>query len=210
MALNDILSGAVSLGRSLLGPSRAVDVVAILGPGFAPIFSNFRPLVATVTESAQLMEHPLETGAVIADHIVFDPMEIELPGIVRGEAEYRNTYAAVRATFKAGTLLTIVTRTGVYPSMVIYEMPHEERPQSFDAVEMSIRLRHAVFVTPQSTAMSADQTKDAKQASTTAKGAQQTTATNAAKSSAASSSYSNSGAGPTPSGSKLYQWTYGP
>lgn len=210
MALNDILSNAVTIGRSLLGPSRALDVVAILGPGFAPIFPAFRPLIASVAESAVLMEHPLETGALIADHIVFDPMEVELPGIIRGELEYRSTYALLRSTFQAGTLLTVVTRTGSYPNMVIYEIPHEERPQSFDAVEMSIRLRHANFVKPQSTSMSQAQVKDAKQSSTVAKGAQQTTTTNAAKSTAAASSYEASGAGAKPTGSKLYQWTYGP
>lgn len=210
MALTDILSGALSLGRSLLKPSRAVDVVAILGPGFVPVFMAARPLSATVFEDAKLMEHPLETGSMIADHIVIEPLEIELPCIVRGELEYRNTYAAFRGAFLTGTLLTVVTRTGVYPSMVITSMPHDERPQSFDSIEMNVRLRHAVFVQPQSTELTQEQTADPKQSSTTARGAQQTTQTNAAKTTAAASGYEASGAGPAPQGSTLYQWAYGP
>lgn len=210
MALTDILSGASSLGQSLLNPSRAVDVVAILGPGFVPLFEPARPLTAAVFESAELMEHPLETGSLIADHIVIEPLEIELPCIIAGETEYRNTYAAFKASFLTGALLTVVTRTGSYPDMVITSMPHDERPDSFDAIEMNVRLRHAVFVSPQSTELTQDQTTDAKQSSTVKKGAQQTTPTTAAKSSAAASSYSNSGAGAQPQGSTLYRWAYGP
>lgn len=210
MALTDILGGAISLGRSLLSPSRAVDVVAILGPGYTPIFALARPLTATVFEDARLMEHPLETGAVIADHIVFEPLEIEMPCLVRGEIEYRATYGALKSTFKAGTLLTVVTRSGVYPDMVITSLPHDERPHSFDALELNIRLRHAVFVQPSSEDLPQSKTADAKQSSTVKRGAQQTTTANPARSSAAASTYSNSGAAATPpQGSRLYQWAYG-
>lgn len=208
MALNDVLAPAFILGRSLLAPSRAVDVVAVLGPGFAPIFQFARPLTASVVETALLMEHPLEDGATIADHIVFDPISISLPLIMVGELEYRSTYALIRSTFNSGTRLTVVTRTGSYPNMVIEEMPHEESAEYFNAVTMRLQLREAKFVTPKSGGLS--QTQDAKQSSTVSRGSQQTTDTNAAKSSKAADNFKNSGAGPTPSGSTLYQWTYGP
>lgn len=217
MALTDILSGALDIGRSLLRPSRAVDVVAILGPGYSPIFSLARPLTATLYEKAKLMEHPLETGAVIADHIVFAPLEIEMTMILPGELAYRQTYAAISAAFKAGTLLTVSTRSGLYSDMVIEAMPHDERADSFDALEMKIRLRHAVFVTPKTTSISADKAADPKQASTVKKGGQQTTTTAASspKATAASVAKANSGTVNTPAagaaakGSTLYQWTYG-
>lgn len=207
MAITDILGTALSIGRSLLAPSRAMDVVAVLGPGFAPLFQFARPLEAEVVERATLMEHPLEDGAVIADHIVFDPIEIRLPLTIVGEAEYRSTYALIKSTFLAGSLLTVVTRTGSYPNMVIEEMPHREHPDAFNAVQMRLLLREAHFVTPKSGGLA--QTKDAKQASTVARGAQQTTATDATKSAKADSAYSNSGLGPGATGSTLYRWTYG-
>lgn len=215
MALTDILSGAASFGKSLLQPSRAIDVVAILGPGYTPLFSLARPLTATVYEDAKLMEHPLETGSSIADHIVFEPVEIELPMVLSGEVEYRQTYAAIKGAFKAGTLLTVSTRSGLYPDMVVTSMPHDERANSFDALEMNIRLRHAVFVTPKTTDLPANKVADPKQASTVKKGGQQTTGASAAKTSAAATAKANSGTANTPaagaaaSGSTLYQWTYG-
>lgn len=209
MALTDIITGAFNLGLSLLRPTAAIDVVAILGPGYVPLFGLARPLTATVFEDAQLMEHPLETGSVIADHIVVEPLEIQLPCMVVGELEYRNTYAALKAAFISGTLLTIVTRTASYPSMVIVSMPHEERPQSFNAIEMNIRLRHAVFVQPKSTALPASEVREPRQASTTPRGAQQTTTANAPRTEAAANAYNNSGSGQGSGGSTLYQWMYG-
>lgn len=207
MAITDQIFGAVSLARSLLTPTKALDVVAITGAGFVPIFSEARPLTASVYELADLMEHPLETGAVIADHIVFRPIEIELPLLCVGEIAYRSTYAAIRATFNAGTLLTIRTRTGSYPNMVISDLPHDETADEFDAISIRLRLREARFASPK-TGLSQDQVKDPKQASTAARGTQQTSGANASTSAKAASTYGQSGAAATPSvkGTTLLQW----
>lgn len=202
MAITDILNAAVTVARGLITPSRAVDVVAITGAGFAPLFASARPLAANVFEYADLMEHPLETGAVIADHIVFRPMEIELPLMCVGEFAYRSTYAALRTTFNSGQLLTVLTRTGSYPNMVITDLPHEETPDAFDAVAIRLRLREARFVQPKK-GLAASQVKNPTQASTSARGAQQTTATSAGGSTMAQSA---AGKTPTPQGSTLYQW----
>ncbi len=210
MAITDIITGAVGVARGLVTPTRSLDVVAITGAGFAPLFSAARPLTAGVYEFADIMEHPLETGALIADHIVFQPTEIELPLMCVGELAYRSTYAALRSTFKAGTLLTIRTRTGSYPNMVITDLPHEETPDAFDAVAIRLRLREARFVSPK-TGLSQSQVKNPSQASTANRGNQQTSAANGPTSSKAGNSFSKSGAGPTPSpkGSTLYQWYSG-
>lgn len=207
MALTDALSGFANLAVSLLRPSVAQDVVAILGPGFAPVFSSARPLTASVYEDAKVMEHPLETGAIIADHIVFQPVEIDLPMACVGEVAYRSTYAAIRGAFLAGTLLTVQTRTGTYPSMVLMEMPHEETPNAFDAITLRLRLREARFVTPK-TGLSTDQVQNPAQSSTVNRGSQQTTAASTPQAAQATSAMSQSGAGPTPSpkGSTLHQW----
>lgn len=207
MAITDIITGAALVARSLLTPTRAVDVVAITA-GFVPMFSAARPLTASVYEFADLMEHPLETGAVISDHIVFRPTEIELPLICPGELAYRSTYAAIRQTFKSGTLLTVVTRTGSYPNMVISDLPHDETATEFDAITIRLRLREANFVTPK-TGLSSDQVKDPKQASTVNRGSQQTTNVGSAKSSQVTSNVANSGQGAKPAGSTLYRWAYG-
>lgn len=209
MAITDVIFGAASIAQSLIRPTKAVDVVAITGAGFVPMFTEARPLTASVFELADIMEHPLETGAVIADHIVFKPIEIELPLVCVGEIAYRSTYALIRATFNAGTLLTIRTRTGSYPNMVITDLPHEETPDVFDGIAMRVRLREARFVTPK-TGFSNEQVQDSKQSSTLNRGSQQTSAANASTSAKATSTYQQSGAnGINPKGSTLYRWYSG-
>lgn len=202
MAITDILSGAASLGRSLLTASRAVDVVAILGSGFAPMFAQARPLMAEVFEYADLMEHPLENGAVIADHIVFQPIEIELPLLCVGEAAYRSTYAAIKGAFTSGQLLTVQTRTDTYANMAITDLPHEETPEQFDAIAIRLKLREAKFVTPRSELSQAD-TKNPAQSSTVNRGNQQTTPTSSASAGKAGDAYKRSGGGST-----LYRFVY--
>jgi len=208
MAITDILSGAVTLARSIAGPTRAVDVVAIVGGGFSPVFSQARPMSATVYELAELMEHPLETGSVIADHIVHKPIEIELPMICTGAAAYAATYAAIKSSFLSGELLTVITKTGSYSNMVIADMPHDETPSAIDAISIRIRLKEAKFVTPRSELMQS-QTADAKQSSTVNRGTQQTTQTTAANQNKATSTVSESGAGATTRPSLAYKLVYG-
>lgn len=200
MAISDILSNAVGAVQSYLTPSLSVDVVAITDGGFNQLFANARPMIASVYEMADLMEHPIETGAVIADHIVFKPIEISLPLLCVGELAYRSTYAAIRSTFKAGTLLTVRTRTGSYPDMVIAELPHEESGDIFDAISIRLHLREAHFVTPK-TGLSSNQVANKSQASTTNRGNQQTSPTSAASAAKATAQTPSQ-----PSGSTLYQW----
>lgn len=199
MALSDFLG----LAQSYLSPSLSVDVVAITNSGFVQMFANARPMEARVYEAADLMEHPLETGAVIADHIVFKPIEIELPLLCVGELAYRSTYAAIRSTYRAGTLLTVRTKTGSYPDMVIAELPHEESGEAFDAISIRLHLREAHFVTPK-TGLASDQVANKSQASTTDRGNQQTSAASATTKATATAQTPS-----TPKGSTLYNWYEG-
>jgi len=202
----DALGPAIDVGRSLIRPSQAVDVVAILGPGFVPLWSALRPLEAAVFESADLMEHPVENGTVIADHLVHHPREILMPMVCIGEREYRSTYASLKAAFMAGIKLTITTRTSSYSDMILTDMPHEETPDRFNAISMALRFREAIVVTPQSGGLTEEQTQDPAQASTQAGGTKQTTTPSTAQAAQGSTSYANSGAGAAPQGSTLYQW----
>ena len=195
MSILDVVTGAaVTAARTGLVPTRAVDVVCILGPGFSPFWSPARPVEATVFEFADLMEHPVENGTVIADHLVQQPTEILIPLICVGEVQFRATYAAIRSTFKGAQKLTVMTRTGAYPDMVITDMPHEERPDAMNAIRILLRLREAVVVTPQS---GEGEPADAADQSTKARGDQQTRAPNASQAAGAGGTYGGSGQGST-------------
>jgi len=135
------LSGlSVSILNSILGTT---NTTASIGQ----LFVNARPLKATVRETSKIMEHPVETGAVLADHHIINPVEIDLPLLVTSEF-YAATYSQIRQNFINATPLAIKTRVGVFSDMVIADMPHEEDPDMFDAITIALHLKQSIFVVP--------------------------------------------------------------
>jgi hypothetical protein len=126
----------------------AADVVGVFDADFNQVFPEGRPIKATIKETARGMEHPIENGSTITDHRVIDPSEITLTLMLVGE-EYPDTYGRIKALFQKSELLTVQTKTGSYPSMMIIEMPHDETSDVFDAVPMELKLREVLLVTAQ-------------------------------------------------------------
>jgi hypothetical protein len=128
----------------------ATDVVCVLDANLAQVFETARPIKAVVKEESKAMDHPLETGAVITDHRVLLPVEIELSLVLSAE-DYRGTYRQIRDLFHKGELLTVQTRTESYQSMAIQSMPHEENADAFDVVMLALSLKEAQYVEAQFT-----------------------------------------------------------
>lgn len=118
----------------------SVDVVAIFNAGLQQILLTARPARAAITEDAKLPEHPLETGAVINDHKIFNPVEIEITFFL-GAAELKNTYQQLQQLYRSEQLVTVQTRTGSYGNMTISRMPHEETADMVDAVMVAVTFR---------------------------------------------------------------------
>lgn len=188
-------------------PTQAVDVVAVLNAEtFAQLFADARPLEADVYEAAELMEHPLETGSLTADHIVFRPIEISLPLRVSGE-HYKDTYAEIRSLYLTATLLTVQTRTGSYDSMIIERMPHRENGESLDSIDIELRLREAKFTAPSFGTLPPRKVASKPQSSTKKKGTQKTTKPNTPTT--AKTVATVKAAKPKPRSSALYDFVIG-
>lgn len=129
-------------------PHAAVDTVAVYDQNFRQVFPRARALKAVVKEDAKVMEHPVETGAIITDHRIILPIEIELSFILQSE-DYLDTYRAIKQYFLNATLLVVQTRSGTYQNQLIASMPHEEDPEQFDTLMMAVNLKQVQFVTPQ-------------------------------------------------------------
>lgn len=170
----------------------AADVVAILRTdSLAQVLADARPMQATVLEVAELMEHPLEDGSTTADHIVYRPVEIDLPLMLTGDA-VSQVFAELRELFRAGTILAVQTRTRLYRSMVLIEIPHDETAEALDAILVGVRFREAVFVEATYGGLAPAKVKDKAKSSTKKKGAQQTTAAAAPKAAKAGELYKGS------------------
>lgn len=129
-------------------PTQAVDVTAVLDAKLVQLFPQARALRVETTPEAKLMEHPLETGATIVDHRVVLPLVVTLSMILASQ-DYAAVFNQIRDLFGRGELLTVQTRVGSYPNMVIEKIPHEETEAIFDGVTLTLTLREALFAVTQ-------------------------------------------------------------
>lgn len=129
-------------------PLPAVDIVGIYDRDFNQLFSSARPIKATVKRSAKLMEHPLETGAVVTDYKITEPTEIDLSLLIAAN-DYLNTYEQINIAFLSSQVMTVQTRAGSFINMIIERMPHEEDPAQYDMLALALSLKEVRFVTAQ-------------------------------------------------------------
>jgi hypothetical protein len=155
MALNFTASSGITdavLGINLLAGSLVKDTVGIFDQSsLQQVFINARPVKAIVKETSRVMEHPVETGAVLADHHIINPKEIEF-SLMIGAEFYSEVYQQIRNAFINATKLMAQTRTGVYRNMIVMNMPHQEEPDMYDSIMLSLQLREVLFVVPNSIA----------------------------------------------------------
>jgi hypothetical protein len=129
-------------------PQFASDSVAVYSQDFTQVFPRARAIKAVVKEEAKVMEHPVESGAIITDHRIILPIEIELSMILQS-ADYQDTYRAIKQFYLNATLLVVQTKSGVYTNQLIASMPHEEDPEQYDALVLALKLKQVQIVTEQ-------------------------------------------------------------
>jgi len=139
--------------------SAAVDVVCVLNEALEQVFEKARPMKAQVKEESKTMKHPLEDGSTITDHRIILPTTIELSMVLASE-DYASVYNQIKDLFLRGELLTVQTRVGTFPSMLIEKMPHDESPDMADACALALTLEEAKFVTPQFSAFKVASPRD--------------------------------------------------
>lgn len=139
-----------NLATSVLSSFLAQDTVAVYTQDFNQVFRDARAIKAVVKESAKVMEHPVENGAIITDHRILLPTEIDL-SLILTPATYRETYDQINQYYIEGVLLIVQTRSGIYVNQLIHSMPHEEDPSLFNTITLALGLKQVQFVTAQFT-----------------------------------------------------------
>lgn len=141
-----LLTDAAFIAETALLFSGNADIMGIYDDS-GQVFVNARPLKASLRETSKVMEHPAETGVTLADHHIINPVEIDIPLIISAQY-YGPMYQQIKTAFLASTLLTVKTPVNVYTNMIIADMPHEEDPEHFNAISMSLRLRQIIYFIP--------------------------------------------------------------
>ena len=113
--------------------------------------------------SAQVTKHPVETGGVISDHVILDPVQLVLE-VVIGSAptdaiqeratqallganqgkRWEEAYNRLVAYYEAAKGLTVVLEKETYQDMVISSL---ETPESGDSLRASVTLDRVQFAT---------------------------------------------------------------
>lgn len=121
------------------------------GLGFAAEYAGLNSVImyADVKEPSRVMEHPLENGAVVADHQVQMPVEIRLQ-IVMPYYRYDDIVDELRRLKQTGQLVCVHTKGGVYPNMVFADIPHREAAENVSRLSFDCTLREALLVEGQS------------------------------------------------------------
>lgn len=157
--------------ETLLGNSTSSDTTAIFAQNSVPVTNNgvpvysqnslnrpnpqplmtfpqylqrARPVKLLVRQTLRPMEHPLETGAIITDHVIILPNEIEIEFIAQ-QKDYISVYQEMRQLWQSATLMRVNTRATSYQNMLIAEMPHEETVERFNAITFRVRFKQVLF-----------------------------------------------------------------
>lgn len=141
------MSNPLNIINTLL-PSSAVDSVAIFDKDYKQLFQQAKSIKAVVKENSKLMEHPIESGAIITDHRVIMPIEIDL-SLILASSDYADVYKTIRQYFFNATLLIVQTRAGIYRNQLIEALPHEEDPNMYDALTIALSLKQVLYVSAQ-------------------------------------------------------------
>lgn len=165
--MSSTAAAVLNVITSLL-PSFAIDTVAVFTQDYTQVFRDARSIKAVVKETSKVMEHPIENGAIITDHRIILPVEIDLNLILKPET-YRDVYNEIRDLYLRGTLLIVQTRSGTYENQLINSMPHEEDPTMYDTITIALSLKQVQMVTAQFTKTPANP----KNTSTVSRGMQQ-------------------------------------
>ena len=148
-----------------------VDVVKIAldsNPS-AQVFTAARAMKVNLMPSSKLMDHPIEDGSLQTDFRILNPLELELSVICTGK-NWKTVYNQINTGYLNGELYTITTKSGVYPHMMMQAIPHDETPDMFDVLAVSIKFREVVLAVTNYTALPANQVKNTNDQSTTKTG----------------------------------------
>ena len=119
--------------------------IAIYGEGGGELLSSASIISCSVNDSSKLMEHPIESGAVISDYKVFNPVTASLV-VALTETGYASEFAEIYGAYKNCEYVTLQTKTKVYSNLQILSLPHEATFRNISRPTITINLKEALVV----------------------------------------------------------------
>lgn len=151
------------------------------------VLTGMSVLSYNVNKDSQFIEHPIETGSTIADHHIYNPVEIsckvamppkasvidtyDLSDFIFGKSEsFEDTYKLLDSMYKNSVKLRIKTDADVYENMYITGLPSDVDSSTADRQIFYISFKEAITIQPQYIKMAVGSVKNASNASYTKTG----------------------------------------
>ena len=85
ITINTLLSGLSTVADFLIN-FNAHDTIGFFDQESAEqVFYNARPLKVSVEETSMVMSHPTETGTILSDNQIINPIEITIPVFIKSK-----------------------------------------------------------------------------------------------------------------------------
>lgn len=137
------LSKPVELFRGLAIPILS-DLNGINALGVSYLTANIEP-------TSELAEHPVETGTMVTDAAIINPLSAKVR-IALPRMFYTRIYSDLEKKYFIGKKKIILqTKLAVYKNMVLQNMPHDLTNETVDRVVIDLDLRQVIDVVPQMT-----------------------------------------------------------
>lgn len=145
------LSKPVELFRGLAIPILS-DLNGINALGVSYLTANIEP-------TSELAEHPVETGTMITDAAIINPLSAKVR-IALPRMFYTRIYSDLEKKYFIGKKKIILqTKLAVYKNMVLQNMPHDLTNETVDRVVIDLDLRQVIDVAPQMTSAASGNNK---------------------------------------------------
>ena len=102
---------------------------------------------ADVKVESKITTHPVESGVVVSDHKIINPIEISMR-IVMPVYLYESVIKQLKDFYNRSEKLVVLTKDGVYKNMIVEKLPHTETPENYDRLVFDIGFKEVLIVDP--------------------------------------------------------------
>jgi hypothetical protein len=141
------------------------QVIAILDEEGNQLFSTAVNINVAAIESKTFASHSLENKQVVVDDQFDNPGAISMQMILN-PVDYQSVYSEIKAAYKAVTNFTIQTRVDTYTNMYLAQLPHEESPEMFNTIAITLEFTEQIIAGADSETMTSERVSSKSDAST--------------------------------------------
>lgn len=145
------------------------------------IYENNREILTDVilqdadaADDAQTMDHPLESGALVTDHIVFNPNEVTLRcWMPNTPFLFDRALREIQNLYKQSREVTVKIRSDIFEPMIMVGKPVKVGADNIDHVVYELSFKQILKAVSQYVPLPASQVKHKQDASTVSSGEKQ-------------------------------------